>query len=94
MGAAVADQGRDFVRKFLDICYRDFTWQNFTRKKFLVDGNMVVVLGDAEYTIKSNGRKIVYEDVVFLFHFNQEGNVQKFAHRNDTHQAWLAYHNK
>ena len=87
-------KGRDFVRKFLDICYRDFTWQNFTRKKFLVDGDMVVVLGDVEYTIKSNGRKIVYEDVVFLFHFNQAGNVQKFAHRNDTHQAWLAYHNK
>jgi hypothetical protein len=54
----------------------------------------VVVLGDAEYTIKQNGRKIVYEDVVFLFHFNEAGKVQKFAHRNDTHQAWLAYHNK
>lgn len=84
----------DFARKFLDMCYRDFTWQRFTRSRFFVDGYIVVVLGDAEYTIKQNGRKIVYEDVVFLFHFNEAGKVQKFAHRNDTHQAWLAYHNK
>ncbi len=44
----------------------------------------ILVLGDAEYTIKNNGRKVVYNDVVFLLHFNQAGKVQKFAHRNDT----------
>jgi ketosteroid isomerase-like protein len=87
-------KGHDFVRKFLDMCYRDMTWQSFTRSQFFVDGNVVVVLGDAQYTIKNNDRKIVYEDVVFLFHFNESGKVEKFAHRNDTHQAWLAYHNK
>jgi hypothetical protein len=54
----------------------------------------ILVLGDAEYTIKNNGRKVVYDEVVFLLHFNQTGKVQKFAHRNDKHQAWLAYHNK
>ena len=60
-------KGHDFVRKFLDMCFRDMTRQRFTRSKFFVEANIVVVLGDAEYTIKSNGRKIVYEDLVFLF---------------------------
>jgi len=87
-------KGHDCARKFLDMCYRDITWQSFTRSKFFVDGNVVVVLGDAQYTIKNNDRKVVYEDLVFLFHFNEAGKVEKFAHRLDTHQAWLAYHNK
>jgi uncharacterized protein len=46
---------------------------------------------DFEGTVKATGKRIVEEDEVHIFYFDQEGKITKFRHQSDTHQAWLAY---
>ena len=66
-------------------------FHKFQTTAFLGEGNTVVVLLDSEYTVKKTGRKVVYEDAVFVLKFNSSGQIAKFAHRVDLHQAWVAY---
>jgi hypothetical protein len=61
-------------------------------KSFLAGDNAVVVLLDAEYTVKATGRRVAYEDAVMIWRFNAAGEVVRFAHRVDFHLAWLAQH--
>jgi ketosteroid isomerase-like protein len=69
-------------------------FHTFTPKLFLQHDNLVVVLLDSEYTVRSSGGRVSYEDAVVLWRFNADGLVSHFAHRVDTHQAWLAFHNR
>lgn len=66
-------------------------FHRFDTTAFIAEGSTVVVLVDSDYTIKKTGRRVVYEDAVFLLKFNADGQVARFAHRVDLHQAWLAY---
>ena len=66
-------------------------FHQFNTTAFLGDGDTVVVLLDSDYTVKKTGKRVVYEDAVFVMKFNTEGQIRKFAHRVDLHQAWLAY---
>lgn len=66
-------------------------FHKFETTAFLADGDTVVVLLDSDYSIRSNGKRVVYEDAVFVVKFNAEGRIRRFAHRVDLHQAWLAY---
>lgn len=67
-------------------------FHKFETTAFLGDGDTVVVLLDSDYSVRSNGRRVVYEDAVFVVRFDAEGKIRRFAHRVDLHQAWLACH--
>ena len=65
--------------------------QRFTSKKFLDGGNVVVVLVDIEFTVTATGKRVVEEDEVHIWHFDEQGKVTRFRHRVDTQQHALAY---
>jgi ketosteroid isomerase-like protein len=67
-----------------------FELHRFEPKTFLENGSVVVVLIDVELTVKATGRRIVEEDEVHIWHFDQNGRIIRFAHKVDTHQHWLA----
>lgn len=69
-------------------------FHRFEPTAFLADGNTVVVLLDSEYSLRKNGRRVVYEDAAFVIRFDDQGRIRKFAHRVDLHQAWLAYNDR
>lgn len=65
--------------------------QRFTPKAFFEGGNIVIVLIDIEFTVKATGKRVVEEDEVHIWHFNDQGKVARFRHRADTLQHALAY---
>jgi ketosteroid isomerase-like protein len=67
-------------------------FHRFQPKAYLGHDDTVVVLLDADYSVKATGQHVVYEDAVMIWKFNAAGQVARFAHRVDTHQAWRAYH--
>jgi ketosteroid isomerase-like protein len=69
-------------------------FHQFDTTAFIAGGDTVVVLVDSDYTVKKTGKRVVYEDAVFLLKFNADGKIAEFAHRVDLHQAWLAYNDK
>lgn len=68
------------------------TFTRFERTAYLGGDDTVAVLVDADYTVAASGLRVVYEDAVLLFRYDDEGRLVRFAHRVDTHQAWLAFH--
>jgi ketosteroid isomerase-like protein len=65
-------------------------FHQFEPKVYLAHNDTVVVLLDADYSVKATGKHVVYEDAVMIWKFNDVGQVTRFAHRVDTHQAWQA----
>jgi ketosteroid isomerase-like protein len=65
---------------------------SFTLKALLEGENIVVALVDIEFTVKATGKRVVEEDEVHIWHFDDQGKVARFRHRVDTHQHYLAYH--
>ena len=86
-------RGIDGVSRFLANFGRT-EFKRFERTAYLGDGDTVLVLIDAEYTVRETGRRVVYEDGVLVFRYDPEGRLVRFAHRVDTHQAWLAFHGR
>jgi ketosteroid isomerase-like protein len=84
-------RGIEGVKRFL-ANVENTVFNTFERTAYLADGNIVVVLMNADYTIKANDRRVVYTDGILLFRYDDAGRLARFAHRVDTHQAWLAYH--
>ncbi len=85
-----ACRGRQAVKEFfasLDL----IEFAEFSPKRFLEAGNVIVVMLDATYTVKRTGRTVVEEDEVHIWHFDPTGRVVRFRHRADTHQVWSAY---
>lgn len=82
-------RGRAEVAKFFE-ALGAFAISKFQPKTFLESGKIVVVLIDFEATVKETGRKIVEEDEVHIWHFDDQGQVIRFRHRADTHQQWMA----
>ena len=82
-------RGRDEVADFfqslsaLDI-------HAFMPKTICGDGNIVLVLFDFDATVKATGIRFVEEDEVHVWHFNAQGQANKFRHRADTHKQWAA----
>lgn len=62
----------------------------FAPTRFVGDGDLVIVLLDSDYTVRATGRRVVYQDAVMLWRFDDAGRITHFAHRVDTHQAWAA----
>ena len=69
-------------------------FHRFDTTAFIAEGDTVVVLVDSDYTVKKTGKRVVYEDAVFLLKINADGSIRRFAHRVDLHQAWLAYNSE
>lgn len=65
-------------------------FHKFQLTNILGSGNLVVALFDLEVTVRATGRRIVEEDEVHIWYFNDEGKVSRFRHRVDTHQHLLA----
>ncbi len=82
--------GRTAVLQFFE-ALSAFEFHKFQPKTFLENGSVVVALIDVALTVKATGRKIVEEDETHIWYFNAEGKVNRFAHKIDTHQHWIAY---
>jgi ketosteroid isomerase-like protein len=82
-------RGRAEVPKFFaSLAALEFT--KFQPKTLLEAGNIVVALIDLGLVVKATGKPITEEDEVHIWHFNNQGQVTRFAHKTDTHQHWLA----
>lgn len=66
-------------------------FHDFRAKSFFESGNTVVVLVDLDATVKATGRRVVEEDEVHIWQFDDNGRIARFRHRVDTHQHWAAY---
>lgn len=64
--------------------------QRFTPKTFLEGGHVVVVLLDVEFVVTATGKRVVEEDQVHIWYFDDNGEVARFRHRVDTQQQALA----
>jgi len=85
-----ARRGRDRVAGFFqDLAALDI--QRFQPTTFLESGNVVVVLIQLEAVVRATGRRVVEEDEVHIWHFDDSGQVRRFRHRLDTHRFWLAH---
>jgi hypothetical protein len=65
-------------------------FQKFMPKEFIDGGNVVLALVDVELTVKATGKRIVEEDEMHLWRFNDRGEVARFRHGVDTHQHHVA----
>jgi uncharacterized protein len=65
--------------------------QRFQPTTFLESGNVVVVLIELEVVVRATGRRVVEEDEVHIWSFDDSGRVRRFRHRLDTHRFWLAH---
>ncbi len=63
----------------------------FVPKTFLEGPDLVVVLLELEASVKSTGKRIVEEDEVHIWYFDDENRVTRFRHRVDTQQHLAAY---
>jgi uncharacterized protein len=82
-------RGRADVAHFFE-ALKALDLHNFQPTAFLEDGNVVVTLVDLEATVRSTGRRVLEEDEVHIWRFDQAGKVSRFRHRVDTHQHWTA----
>jgi uncharacterized protein len=63
----------------------------FLPKTFLEGPDLVVVLLELEASVKSTGKRIVEEDEVHIWYFDDKYRVTRFRHRVDTQQHLAAY---
>jgi ketosteroid isomerase-like protein len=86
-------RGRDAVAGFFQALLA-IDFHSFVPKTVLESGSIVVALVDLEATVRATGMRVVEQDEVHIWHFNDAGLVQRFRHRADTHLQWMAYHGK
>jgi ketosteroid isomerase-like protein len=82
-------RGRSEVSGFF-AAMANFELHQFEPKVFLENGNVVVVLIDVALTVKATGKRVVEEDEVHIWYFDQQGRVTRFGHKVDSHQHWIA----
>src|SRR5262249_24040937 len=85
-------QGKEEAAGFFESLATSLDIFKWEPKIYLGAGDLTVVILDSDYSIKSTGRRVNYEDCVFGLRVNREGKVGRLGHRVDLHQAWLAYH--
>ena len=84
-------RGRQEVTKFIE-ALNLLEFHKFEPKTYLESGNIIVCLVDLDATVKDTNTRIMEEDEVHIWYFNEQGKVIKFRHRADTHQHWMALH--
>lgn len=55
--------------------------------------NVVVVLINIDFTVKSTGKKVVERDEPHVWRFNKDGKIRSFRHASDTYAHWKALGN-
>ncbi|MBI1891903.1 MAG: nuclear transport factor 2 family protein [Burkholderiales bacterium] len=85
-------KGREGAANFFASLAAELNIHRFEPKTLFEQGNTVVALFDNDCTVNTTGKRILEEDGVHIFHFNNDGQVQRFRHRIDTHQQLRAYH--
>ena len=63
----------------------------FVPKTLLEGPGVVVVLLELEASVKTTGKRIVEEDEVHIWYFDDKHRVTRFRHRADTQQHLAAY---
>ncbi|MGE0104434.1 MAG: nuclear transport factor 2 family protein [Blastocatellales bacterium] len=63
---------------------------NFQPKTVLEGENLIVVLIDLTFKVKSTGKTVTEEDEIHIWHFDDKGAVTRFCHKCDTYQHWRA----
>lgn len=81
--------GHDAVLRFFT-ALQGLEFHQFHPKMLFANGNIVVALIDLEVTVKTTGKRIVEEDEVHIWHLDETGKVNRFRHRVDTLQHYLA----
>jgi uncharacterized protein len=66
-------------------------FQNFQVTLIAGSGNTVVGLCDVTATVRDTGKTFVEPDEAHIWHFGEDGLVQRFRHRADTHLQWQAF---
>lgn len=69
----------------------EFELHRFTPKEFLEGDRVVVVLIDVDLTVRATGERIVEEDEIHVWRFDDEGRVVRHRHGVDTHLHQLAW---
>lgn len=82
-------QGKDGAAKFF-AALDELEFLSFQPKHIIGNDRIVIGLVDVEFVVKATGKRVIEEDEVHIFYFNEAGKVTKFRHRVDTHQAWMA----
>jgi ketosteroid isomerase-like protein len=62
----------------------------FAPKALLEGKDLVVALIDIEFTVKATGKRVIEEDEVHIWYFDNQGQVIRFRHRADTEKQALA----
>jgi ketosteroid isomerase-like protein len=83
-------RGRSQVAGFFE-ALGAIEFHKFEPKALLESGSTVVALVDLDATVRNTARRVVEEDEVHIWHFDDRGKVSRFRHRVDTHQHWAAY---
>ena len=86
-------RGRADVAKFFEAVSL-LQVSNFEPKVFFETGNIVMVLVDEDITVTATGIRILEEDQVHIWHFDDRGYVVRYRQRVDTHLHWSAYHGR
>ena len=82
-------RGRDDVAGFFQ-ALAALEFHSFRPTTILEAGNVVVSLVDVDASVKATGTRIVEEDEVHIWYFDESGQVSRFRHRADTHLQWMA----
>jgi ketosteroid isomerase-like protein len=84
-------RGRADVGKFFE-SLAAMEISKFVPNHVLSQGDLVVALVDLDAKVKATGQRVVEEDEVHIWYFDDRGRVRRFRHRADTHQHWTALH--
>lgn len=82
--------GKDGAATDLTASATQIETQEFMPKAFLEGEGVIVVLFDTKFTVNATGKRVVEEDAVHIWRFDDEGKVSRFRHRIDTLQQELA----
>lgn len=84
-------QGRDGAAAFFATIAAEFEMHSFTTKEFLAGDRVVVALIDIDVTVRRTGRRIVEEDEIHVWRFDEQGLIVGHRHGIDTHLHQLAW---
>lgn len=65
--------------------------EKFVPKDLLEGKGVVVALLDVTFRVKATGQRVVEEDEIHIWRFDDQGMVVRFKHGADTHQHELAW---
>jgi len=82
-------RGREGVLGFFQ-SLAGFQLTKFDVHTLLGEADLVVALIDVEGIAVATGKRIAEPNEVHLWHFNAQGQVQRFRHAADTLQHWRA----